>query len=512
MPNQQSQYVKNTLANLIGNAVLVLLFLVSTPLLIRWLGEAQYGLYRVGLVSLVGYSMLLNLGFGTAVRRYFSEAFNEGRIRDANEVLSVAYCFHGVQSLVVLAGFASAIWWLPPLVKTPPEYLSAFRVLILASGLYVSCLFMLSPLKGVLMGRHRYDLNEIIELSFRLTLMVGGLALIYFWRPSLHALAISALAGAILTAGLTVRFAKRVYPGLEIQIGQWNPELFKKLFRFGRYAMMMVAGAMILVQSPDVLIAAFLGPDRVAAYAVAAILIAQLRAVTDAFAGPLFPIASRLKADKDAEGLKRLLLEGTRRCLWAWGALVCPVIVFADSMIGAWIGLEYASSFMIVWILLLGDLGSAIHHSPSNILSAVGSIKWLGYSHLLFSGASLVGIVLVLWLTPLGITGVAWSLAIPMLIRGGIIVPVYACLQLRIRPWTYYTYNIMPCILYILAGVGLCCVIRCWVSPSGLIPVLTVMALCAGGIALAGLWLMLSGSERQRLFNMIKSIKRNYTG
>ncbi|MFO7568528.1 MAG: oligosaccharide flippase family protein [Smithellaceae bacterium] len=501
----RKQYLKNTLANLICNAVLVLLLLISTPILIRMLGDAQYGLYRVALVSIVGYSMILNMGFGTSVRRYFSDALHEGRIEAANDVLSVAYTFHFVQSIVIFSIFVSAAFWLPPLVKTPPEYLWAFRAVIVAAGLYVGSLFLIGPMKGVLMSHSRYDLHEIADLSFRVTLLAGGIVLMYLWYASLYALAISTLIGIAVTVGLTVVFARRVYKNLRLKIGYWNSTLFRKMFQFGRYAMMMVVGGMVLHQSPDVLIAGFLGPQSVAIYAVAAILIAQLRAVTDAFAAPLFPIASQLKADSDTVALQSLLLDGTRRCLWAWGALVCPVIIFSDSMIAAWVSPQYASSFILVWILILGDFGTALHYAPSNILNAVGSIKWLGYSQLVFSGLSLAGMIVVLWATSFGIAGVAWSLAIPTLIRGGMIVPVYTCLQMKVSLVKFYTYNLIPCAAYVLGGVLLCRMVRFWLEPVTLMPVLAAMAVCALLIAVAGLGLMLSKAERQRLLAMIKT-------
>ncbi|HQL01453.1 MAG TPA: oligosaccharide flippase family protein [Smithellaceae bacterium] len=512
MPNQQSQYIKNTLANLLSNAVVVMLFLVTTPFLIRWLGEAQYGLYRVGLVSLVGYSMLLNMGFGTAERRYFSEALHAKRFDEGNEVLSVAYTFHGVQCALVFAVFMTALYWLPPIVNTPPQYLWAFRSVIFASGVYVCCLFLISPLRAIVMSCARYDLNDFSDLAFRAVLLAGGMALIYFWRPSLYALTASCLIGAAVITGLMIRFSRRVYGAMQIRFGRWDASLFRKMFGFGRYAMMMVVGAMALQQSPDVLIAAFLGPQWVASYAVAAILISQLRAIANAFAGPLFPIASRLKAASDAAGLNTLLLEGTRRSLWAWGALVCPVVAFSGDMLSAWVGAQYASSFLLVWILVLGDFGSALHYTSSHILTAVGSIKWLGYSHLTFSAVSIAAMVLILGFTSYGITGVVWALAVPTFIRGGIIVPVYACLQLKIRPWTFYVYNVLPCLLYLAAGIAVCRAVRFWISPVELVPVLAVMALCAGAISLGGLWGMLSKSERRRLFNLVVSIKRNFVG
>jgi|GEM_PF-4876034 O-antigen/teichoic acid export membrane protein len=501
----KSQYVKNALANLAGNAVLVLLLLVSTPILIRMLGEAQYGLYRVALVSIVGYSMILNMGFGSAVRRYFSDDLYAGRVRQANEVLSVGYTFHIFQSVFVMLLFLSAVLWLPPLVKTPPEYLWGFRSAIAVAGLYVCSLFLTSPLSGVLMAHSRYDLHEIAHLSFRVMLLGGGIILVYLWQPTLYALAAAGVIGTASVVILQVQFSRRVFVDLRLRFGYWNPDLFKKLFRFGRYAMMMVVGAMVLHQSPDILIAGFLGPQWVASYAVAAILIAQLRAVTDAFAGPLFPIASRLKANNDANGLRSLLLDGTRRCLWAWGALVCPVIIFAESMIGAWIGPPYAASFVFVWILILGDMGTALHYSPSCILNAVGSIKWLGLSQLIFSGLSLFGMVLVLTFTPFGIVGVVWCLAVPTLIRGGVIVPVYTCLQLNLPIMKFYAYNLIPCALYVLSGCGLCFAIRAWITPVSFISVLAVMGACAALIAAVGLWIMLSRGERNLLMGFLKN-------
>jgi hypothetical protein len=157
-----------------------------------------------------------------------------------------------------------------------------------------------------------------------------------------------------------------------------------------------------------------------------------------------------------------------------------------------------------VWILILGDLGTAMHYSPSQILNAVGSIKWLGLSQLIFSGLSLAGMISVLMFTSFGITGVVWCLAIPTLIRGGLIVPIYTCLQLNMPFAKFYAYNLIPCALYVLFGTGLCWSIRAWIEPASLIPVLSVMGFCAAIIAAAGLWIMLSRGERHLILVLVQ--------
>ena len=65
-----------TYINLIISTIIPLLY---TPIMLRMLGKAEYGLYGIA-NSVIGYLTLLNFGLGSAVNRYVIKFKVEDRV------------------------------------------------------------------------------------------------------------------------------------------------------------------------------------------------------------------------------------------------------------------------------------------------------------------------------------------------------------------------------------------------------------------------------------------------
>ena len=82
--------------------ITIIVGLVYTPIMIRILGQSEYGLYQL-VLSVVNYLNLMNLGFNGAYIRYYVLAKNKN---DDNEVANVNGMFMKV-FLVITSAFLS---------------------------------------------------------------------------------------------------------------------------------------------------------------------------------------------------------------------------------------------------------------------------------------------------------------------------------------------------------------------------------------------------------------------
>lgn len=497
-------YHRNTIANLAGNFCLISLMLVVTPILIRLMGDVQYGLFRVAMVSMVSYTALLDLGLTNAVRRYFADALNQENSQQANNVLGLSYKIYGVLAILAILIIAGLSPWLPGWVNTPLEMITAFRLLLFSAGVYVAGQFLLCPLRSILIAHGRYDFLQVSQVMMRVLLFGGGIGLLWVWQQSLVSIAVSVCTATILTIIATVWMATRVFPAMTIHWQYRDDRLLKAMFCFGGYGLMIALGPVIVYQTQDALISGFLGPKHVTAFAVAAVLMTQIRTVCNAFASPLFPIASKLKAQEDQEGIKQLFIDGTKRCLWIWVALAAPVIVFADVLISAWISPVYASSRLLIWILLVGNLGTALSYCAGHILTAAGSIKWLGYSQVAMSLVAVTCMVIILGLSSWGLAGVAAAISLPVAMRSGIVVPLYACLQLQVKFFSFFKNILAPLAVYLPVGLGICWLVRIMLRPTSLPAVVACLAVTATAVAFVGIWLFLPAEQRQTILHILK--------
>ncbi len=496
----QHRYVRNTIANLIGNGVIAAMMFVVTPLLIRLLGDTQYGLFRVALVSVVSYASILDLGLNNAVRRFFSDAIHHKNNEQANQVLGIAYSLYLAISAVAMVSTAVLLWWLPGWVQTPAELIWPFRGLLLGAAIYVSCQFLFCPLRSIFVAFSRYDLLQISMVLTRALLFAIAIGLLIFWQKSLTAMTIAAIGSSVIVLIITALMARNIYPAMSIKWNYKDRSLQKKIFSFGGYGLMIAIGPLIIYQTQDVLISGFMGPANVTTYAIAAILMTQMRALGAAFASPLFPIASKLKAQGDSQGVQNLLLAGTKRCLWIWVSVAGPLVIFAGDFITVWIGPQYRWVEVLVWILLIGNLGTTIGYAPIYVLTASGSIKWLGYTQVAMSVAAVGGMLFVLGLTSWGLLGLAWVISLLLVVRTGVLSPIYACMQLKMNIGRYFLKTLGPLLITLILAVGISYAVRSMFMPKTLIGTLVciiILVFISGGM---GGFLVLPANERKKFW------------
>lgn len=84
----------------------VLSTLLLTPFIIRTLGQAEYGVYKLS-ASVVAYLLLLDLGVGNAITRYIAKFRVSGDKEQSQKFLGVATIYYSVIALVaIIAGIA----------------------------------------------------------------------------------------------------------------------------------------------------------------------------------------------------------------------------------------------------------------------------------------------------------------------------------------------------------------------------------------------------------------------
>lgn len=84
-------------------AVEILSTFLLTPFIIRSLGQAEYGVYKLS-ASIVAYLLLLDLGVGNAVTRYIAKFRVNGETEQARKFLGVTTLYYGAIAILAVIG------------------------------------------------------------------------------------------------------------------------------------------------------------------------------------------------------------------------------------------------------------------------------------------------------------------------------------------------------------------------------------------------------------------------
>ena len=101
--NESTERKSGAILSYVSIILNTLIQLLYTPLLIRRLGQSEYGLYSL-VASIIGYLTIMDLGFGNAIIVYTAKYRAQNKIEEEQRL-------HGMFNLVfkVIAIFASLI-------------------------------------------------------------------------------------------------------------------------------------------------------------------------------------------------------------------------------------------------------------------------------------------------------------------------------------------------------------------------------------------------------------------
>lgn len=362
---------RNTLFNVLGQGVPLLVGLVCIPILTRTLGDTRFGLLAL-MWTIIGYFSLLDLGLGRATIRFVAQALgtdDTGRARQVAAFTGGAQTVMGAVAGALLA--AVTPWIVADLLHVPEglraEAAHAFRWLALSVPFVVLSL----NLRAVLEGAQRFDLANLIR---------GPQGALAFGLPAAAALRGADLATivALLLAlrlavcGVTWLAVRRVLPGFRFDFrASW--QLVRPLLGYSGWAAVSNVVGPILTFLERFVLGAVAGVGAVAYFAAPYEAISRLLILPASLAGGLFPVVSTTISADGRSNAERLLGKSVRALALLLGPPVVIVTLFSHGLLEWWLGPAYATAgATALAILAVGVFILGIAHVPGAFLYGQG--------------------------------------------------------------------------------------------------------------------------------------------
>lgn len=395
---------KNTLANVGGALVPLLVTILSVPVYLRLIGDERYGVLAVIWV-LLGYFGFFDFGLGQATAQRMSQ-LDDGRKR--GELLWTSLTLTFVLGLVG----GCVIWlfseWILTHVMTAGESMSK-ESLAAINWLFVALplILLTSAMRGALQGREQFiAINSVGVVGDVLSQL---LPLYVAWRgyTSIEYLLPAALCGRLVTSVLLFIQCRKYVPLSNrpaIDFAQLKP-----LLNYGGWSCVLSMTGPLLVTLDRLVIGSLSGAKAVAYYTVPYSLVTKMMIVSGSYAGALFP---RLAALPPLEA-KILADQSTRTLIAFMTPMIIVVLGMIQPFIIFWLGSDFAQhSAGVSELVLLGVWINSLvipHHAR---LQAEGVLKNIFI--LYFFQLPVYFLMLWVGLKYFGLTGAAgaWSLRV----------------------------------------------------------------------------------------------------
>ncbi len=418
-----SVLARNALSNWAGFVANIVVVFVLSPIVVRELGAAQYGIW-VFISAVTGYLGLIEAGVTVSTGRMLNFHIGRGDQASAGAAVSAALAFY----LVVGAALTFIVFAASPLIHSfagPSIGLSAFElfgiVLLLVAN--ITCVFLIAVSAQILQAANRFDLRNlatILGLLLRLVLTIPVLGA----GGGLLALAGVLLVCSIVTLLLMVVFAKLYGPALDIGPRCINRQSVSELFGFGKWALVNNVSSKIDHQSDVVLVGSLFRPTAVAHYSVAQMLVEYGLVLIQNVIAVAGPDLTKRAGEGNIEAVRDFVAAGARVSAFLGVPLFVGIAVFGMDFIRLWMGNEFMAAAQVLVILAFAKGVCLVSQSIGMSLWAVGRIRLLAVSNVVTSIASICLAISLVRLFGFDFTGIAFGTCLAMFTQQLLILPL----------------------------------------------------------------------------------------
>ena len=401
---------RNTVFNLLGQGIPLLVAILIIPGLLRELGPDRFGV-----LSLIwifnGYLGLFDLGLGRALTQMVAERLGGNRTGEIPGLIRTALVLillSGLIGTVVMALLVSPL--VHTVLKVPATLQGETRAAFYLVALSLPLVISIPALRGVLEAHQHFGLTSVV------TTVLGVYAFLAPWL-TLHFSHSLFLMTAILILGrvfgwcVYLFFNHVIVPNLatplRIVVG-----LIKPLCTFGGWMTLANIVGPMMIYLDRFLIGAMVSMAAVAFYATPMQLMEKSLIFPAALIGVLFPAFSASFL-QDRERLLRLFRLSLKLTFMAMFPVCLLISTFAKEGLEFWLGAEFArNSYQVLQLLAFGVFLNSFALTPFVLLQGAKRPDITSKLHLVELPLYLV----VLWflLKSYGIFGaaLAWTLRV----------------------------------------------------------------------------------------------------
>jgi O-antigen/teichoic acid export membrane protein len=410
-------------------ATLLVSFFLA-PYLVRHLGDARYGVWCV-VESVLAYFTLFDLGVAACLVRFVAKFHATDERAELNRLVSACLVIFLTAAGCVLVLGAALVPLVGPGLERKlgePGDVAPFMLLMLAN---LALTLPLSIFPTVLDGLQRFAAKSVVRLVF-LGVRVAGIVYVTEARPGLWSLAIVYTATNLLEHAVMALLAFRFLPGLRLSRRLVDRDTLRRVKGYSVDAFLAMLAGRVTVQTGAIIVGGFLTVAAAAHYAIAARLVDMAKNLLRSATTTLTPAVSEREASGDIDGVRRVLLDGTRWVLYLVLPIHLGMLFFGRPFLSRWVGgEEYAQWCFPAVAILSATLTIGVAQSvASRILYGMGRLRLFARLALVEAGLNLA--LSLLLVGPLGLEGVAIAVAVPNVLFCLFVIG-YACFVLEVR-------------------------------------------------------------------------------
>ncbi len=394
-----------------------------TPIMLRLLGDAEYGLFSLS-NSVIGYLSLLSFGFGGTIVRYITLYRAKGEKKKVENTFSFFLIVFGIIAALVMAGGVILSFSVDSIFHqglTEAE-ISKMRVLMLIMSFNTALSLIISVFSSIIMSYERYVFRKLVDMIATVAAPLSNLIMLYLGFASVGmALANTIIQFVMLPLNMIYCFrVLKVRP----RYGRLGGNLIKEMIGFSAFTFLGTVVDMLFWATDKVILGMLTNTVVVAIYNIGSTFNNMIVSLSSAMSNLLAPkVTTMVAKESSKEELTSLFIKVGRLQFIIVSLAVTGFTVFGREFILLWAGDTYSDSYYIALLTLIPLCVPLIQNTGLAIVMAQNKHRFRSVVYLIIA---IVNVISTYILVPyMGAIGAALCSAVSYVIGQGFIMNVY---------------------------------------------------------------------------------------
>lgn len=366
-----NQRKAGALLSYINLGITLAIGLLYTPILLKLLGDSEYGVYSVA-NSAIAFLAILDLGFNQTMIRYISRykalGDEEGQRRLHGMFLLL---YSGIAVVALIAGVILFfhLEWIFQKGFTPveTEHLKVIFIILLIN-LVVS--FPLGIYSSIISANEGFFFLKIIAIISSV-LTHGVILIVLFMGCQAISMAVVTTVISITLKVFTAYYGTSKYQ-IKFLFTGFDREVMREIFLFAFFIFLNIVIDQLYANTDKFILGALCSSAAVTTYTLGVQFYSYFEQFSTSFSGVFLPrITQLITVNEDLTEVSALFIRIGRIQFIILGFLMSGFVVFGRQFIGLWLGKEQLSAYPIALVVILPALIPLSQNLGISILRAM---------------------------------------------------------------------------------------------------------------------------------------------
>ncbi len=420
---QKNQLRAGVILGYVNLALGTLIPFFYTPVMLKMLGQEEYGLFSLS-SSVISYLSLLKFGFGITITRYLSKYRAEENKEELEKVVGFyLLLYSAIALLILIIGFSltSQVDFIFSRSLTGQERF-IMRKLMIVMTISTSVSLPISVFSSLTIAYERYIFRNILSIIGTVVAPLANLIALWMGYRSVG-MAIAGLTSQLILLPWSMVFCIKklnVHP----RFARLPGNLIKEMVYVSFFNFLGTVVDMLFWSTDKVLLGILASSVAVAIYNIGATFNGMIVHLSTTISGVLTPkVTGMVVKNADSRELTELFVRVGRLQFLIIGLVVSGFITFGKQFIEIWAGFDYQQSYYIALLTIVPLSIPLIQNTGITIMVAQNKQK---FRSVVYTIIAVINVISTYCIIPyLGGIGAALCSCLAYLAGQGIIMNIY---------------------------------------------------------------------------------------